>query len=287
MATRRGDVQGFSLLGSYGDLMGFHRVADDVLVRTSVRDSATTTLAMDPRARGGRVGLLVDPSWLPRELVGIADELDALGVTVAAGLSTHAHHDHLLWHPRFGDVARWASAAAVRVIQEKWAALSDALAADGDRHAEAVLSAFARVVELPKPSEGVPDRDGVLPHTEVVVHDAHAPGHAALWLPDSRVLVAGDMLSDVELPLPFDEISGTTGPASYLAGLDALAPYVAQAAVVVPGHGAPTERPWERLDADRRYLEAVLAGRLAHDGRLGNRAVAAEHARIVRRVRET
>ena len=36
---------------------------------------------------------------------------------------------------------------------------------------------------------------------ELVSHDGHAPGHTALWLADSRVLIAGDMLSEVELPL--------------------------------------------------------------------------------------
>ena len=36
---------------------------------------------------------------------------------------------------------------------------------------------------------------------EIVEHQAHAIGHAALLLADRGVLLAGDMLSDVLIPL--------------------------------------------------------------------------------------
>ena len=39
------------------------------------------------------------------------------------------------------------------------------------------------------------------PRALVLAHDAHAPGHGAVFLPDTGVLVAGDMCSDVEIPL--------------------------------------------------------------------------------------
>ena len=99
---------------------------------------------------------------------------------------------------------------------------------------------------------------------ELVVHDGHAPGHTAVWLAESRVLVAGDMLSEQEVPLPFDP----DDLPSYLTGLDLLAPYVARAAVLIPGHGSPTSDPMSRLDADRRYLDAVMRGRIPDDPRL-------------------
>ena len=56
----------------------------------------------------------MDPSWEPDELAWIADDLAAAGVTITAGFATHAHHDHLLWHPRLGTAPRWASAATAR-----------------------------------------------------------------------------------------------------------------------------------------------------------------------------
>lgn len=245
---------------------GFRPVAPDVLVRTSRRDTTTSVLVLGRRRGSGpRPALLVDPAWDDDELEAIADETAARGLRVVAGLSTHAHHDHLLWHPRLGAVPRWASPAAVDVVRRHGDALDAVLVAEG--RAPAVRDAFAGVRALP--DDSVPDPDDALPRTELVVHDAHAPGHVALWLPGSRVLVAGDMLSDVEPPLPWDEISGSTDLVGYREGLDRLAPYVARAEVVVPGHGRPTGRPTERLDADRRYVEALLAGHDPDDPRDG------------------
>ncbi|MGF0116649.1 MBL fold metallo-hydrolase [Promicromonospora sp. Marseille-Q5078] len=283
--------------------MGFVPVVDgsggveEVLVRTSRRLRTTSTLVLAPPARGAdgaRAALLVDPGWEPDELVAIADEVHARGARVVAGFSTHAHHDHLLWHPGLGtDVPRWATPPAAAVARRYRARLLAEAAADAERyggagHAPEALELMGRVAPIPAEERGVPDPDGLLPASEVVQHDGHAPGHAAVWLPRSRVLVAGDMLSDVELPLPCDETTGdenTRGGArrdvaGYLAGLDRLAPYVARCAVLVPGHGAPTSAARERLDADRRYLEAVLGGRPADDPRLSLPGAAAEDRRL-------
>ncbi|MFE6970032.1 MBL fold metallo-hydrolase [Isoptericola sp. NPDC057653] len=272
--------------------MGFVPVAEGrpgvetVLVRTARRLRTTTTLVLAPPTGGVRAALLVDPAWEPDELVAIADEVRALGGWPAAGFATHAHHDHLLWHPRLGSrVPRWATprAAAVaaryreRLLAEAGA---DAARYGGAGHPPEVLDLLGRVDPIPAGEPGVPDPGGVLPPTEVVVHDGHAPGHGALWLPRDGVLVAGDLLSDVELPLPRDEISGGRGAVrdveDHLAGLDRLAPLVARCAVLVPGHGAPTSDPAPRLAADRRYLEAVLAGRASDDPRLALPGMAAE-----------
>ncbi|GAB3167614.1 hypothetical protein GCM10027059_28870 [Myceligenerans halotolerans] len=287
--------------------MTFTEVADGVLVRTSRRMSTTTTLVLGPddsgsRAPGSRAtdttqpgptapaptpprpALLIDPSWDPDELEAIADDLDSMGVGVVAGLATHAHHDHLLWHPRYGpDVVRWASAGTVRVVAEHGPELLAELADDApEPYPDAVLALFGRVTALPgtdRPhSTRIPDPHGLLPPHEVVVHAAHAAGHGALWLPDAGVLVAGDMLSDTEIPLPFapDDLD------VYLAGLDRLEPYVRAASVLVPGHGTPSYTPAERLDADRRYLDAVLSGHALGDPRLSNPGMAEEHARVLR-----
>lgn len=218
-------------------------VADGILVATSRRDSTTTTVVVGP---GGRA-LLVDPAWEVDELESLADDLDTLGLTVEAGFSTHAHFDHLLWHPRFGDVPRWASPETVRrsTSPEGRAAL---LAELGPWPAE-LVPLVARVQELAAPAVPWPG-----PRVELVVHDAHVPGHTALWLPTRRVLLAGDMLSDVEPPLPED---GPDPLAAYAEGLDALEPFAAAAALLVPGHGSPTAEPLARLAADRRALAAL------------------------------
>jgi len=279
-------------------------VAPGVLVATSRVMRTTTTLVVRDRC-----GVLVDPAWRPDELASLADDLDALGIRVTAGVSTHPHHDHLLWHPSFGDVPRWASARAVDVVAAHRDALRAALLADqpadGAAYPADVLALFGRVTPLPGTEEvgsvipvpapfappdtpDTPDDVGTATDpgpgpdpdpdpVELITHDAHAPGHVAVRLPARGVLLVGDMLSDVELPLPFDP----DDLPAYLAGLDVLAPHVAHATVLVPGHGTPTYEPLARLDADRRYLDDVLAGRTPDDPRLADPEMARVHDRLV------
>ncbi len=204
-------------------------VADGVHVATSELDLTTSTVLVH-----GRDALLVDPSWTPGELGGLADWLDARGLRVVGGFATHAHHDHVLWHPRFGDGPRWASPTTTERAADHRAELVAAL---GDWPAE-----LEPLVGRLTPADAIPWPDPV----ELVVHDAHTPGHTALWLPGPRVLLAGDMLSDVEPPLPEE-----TGPAEYLAGLAVLRPYVERAVLVVPGHGHPGTDALTRWRRDR------------------------------------
>jgi glyoxylase-like metal-dependent hydrolase (beta-lactamase superfamily II) len=244
-------------------------VAPGVLVATSRRDHTTSTVAVLPATAGhGRGVLLVDPAWDPDELADLGAELSARGLVPAAALATHAHYDHLLWHSSLGGAPRFASAETARRAVEDRVELLAGLGADWPA---LLADSFGRVEAVPGPAlpwEG--------PDVELVVHDAHVPGHTAAWLPDLGLLVAGDMLSDIELPLP-DANSPPDPLAAYRDGLERLAPYVARAAVVVPGHGAPTTDGLARLDADRRYLDAVTRGRGVDDARLGYPGMAEAH----------
>ena len=218
-------------------------VAPGVGVTTSRRELTTSSVIVS-----GRSALLVDPSWDPDELDWIATSLAAEGLTVSAGFSTHAHHDHLLWHPGLGDGPRCASQETARAAADRRRELVEALGPWPDGLAD--LVGRVRAVDgdrVPWPG----------PEVRLIVHDAHTAGHTALWIPDRRVLLAGDMLSDVELPLPEQ-----TGLAEYAAGLDALRGCTASAAVVVPGHGHPGAggEPLRRWLADHDYLHTVLAG---------------------------
>ncbi|MFE5409414.1 MBL fold metallo-hydrolase [Microbacterium sp. NPDC056569] len=241
-------------------------VADGVLVATSrVMSTTSTVLCRDGEA------LLIDPAWLPDELDALADELDARGLRVIGGFATHAHHDHLLWHPRFGAAPRWASVATAALAHDERPAL---IAGLGEAFPDALVDLMGRVegtdAAIPPPS--LPR--GFAP--ELLVHDGHAPGHTAVWLPEQKVLIAGDMLSDVELPLPFypDDLP------AYVAALDLLEPFVSEAALVIPGHGTPGAHPVARLDADRRYLDDVIAGRVPSDPRLANPGMAEEYEHL-------
>lgn len=231
-------------------------VTDGVWVANSRLYQTASTIV----ARKGKA-LLIDPAWTPDELGGLADTITDLDLQVTSGFSTHAHYDHLLWHPRYGEPQRWATRRTVELADSE----RDQLVAQlGETLAAAVGDTFARVSPLPGNALPQPfGPQGPLEDIEVIVHDGHCPGHGALWFQERNLLLAGDMLSDFELPLPF----GPDDLPAYLAGLDKLAPYVERARFLITGHGSPTNQPMERLDADRRLLDALLAGRDANDPR--------------------
>lgn len=238
-------------------------VTPGVLVATSRRDTTTSTVILDK----GRT-LLIDPAWEPDELEALADWLEDAGLTVAAGFATHAHQDHILWHPGFGGAPRWATPGTADIVAEHRGELVELLGPDWPRPLIPLVGQLQPVhgETIPWPGQ----------RAEIIVHDGHCAGHGALWLPDSGVLLAGDMLSDIELPLAQE-----TGLNSYDEALTILLPYVRQAAVVVPGHGLPSTAPMERWTADRRYLDAVLGHRPIDDERLGNPGMARAHAATI------
>jgi hydroxyacylglutathione hydrolase len=233
------------------------RVAPGVFVSTSRNDTTNSVVVTASGTDDPGPVLLVDPAWDADELGDIASELSRLGFAVAAGLSTHAHFDHLLWHPEFGDVPRWASRdTAARAVDNRAGLVREL----GDGYTEDILQLFARVESF---NQDV--ASPLLPWSgqtvELLVHDGHIPGHTAAWIPGARVLIAGDMLSDLEPPLPDDTpgVDAAVALARYAAGIEALAPYVARAALVIPGHGNPTSAGMSRLETDRRAV-AVLRG---------------------------
>ncbi len=228
-------------------------VADGVWVRQS---EWVWTNSIVVRGEDGLV--LVDPGIDGAELDELADDVDRLGIPVVAGFSTHPHWDHLLWHPRFGDVPRYATAACAELAGAARERAQDMAA----QSASGIpLELVALVTPLPAAGGPVPG--------EIVVHQAHAVGHAAILLPDRGVLLAGDMFSDVLIPIldprQLDQVS------AYEAALDRLSEAARDVAVVVPGHGAVAEGPEvaARIAADRAYIDALRRGEEQLDARLG------------------
>jgi glyoxylase-like metal-dependent hydrolase (beta-lactamase superfamily II) len=229
-----------------------NEVADGVWVRQS---GWVWSNAVVVRADDGLI--LVDPGIAGSDLAELADDVDRLGLPVIAGFCTHPHWDHLLWHPRFGDVPRYATAAAAQSASEV-RERAQAMAAE---------SATGIPLDLVALLTPLPAGGGPLPGT-VVEHEAHAIGHAALLLEDRGVLIAGDMLSDVLIPLLDARRHGQVD--AYDAALDRLEEAAAQADVVVPGHGAVARgsEVAARLAADRAYLGALRRGEEPVDARL-------------------
>jgi glyoxylase-like metal-dependent hydrolase (beta-lactamase superfamily II) len=90
-----------------------NQVADGVWVRQS-----EWVLSNAIAVRGEDGLILVDPGIDGSDLNQLPDDLDRRGIAVVAGFSTHPHWDHLLWHPRFGDVPRYATPAGARAASQ-------------------------------------------------------------------------------------------------------------------------------------------------------------------------
>jgi glyoxylase-like metal-dependent hydrolase (beta-lactamase superfamily II) len=228
------------------------QVADGVWVRQS---EWVWTNSVAVRVEDGLI--LIDPGIHGSELNQLADHLDRLGIPVIAGFSTHPHWDHLLWHSRFGDVPRYATLAAAQVAGQTREQQQEGAEAEASG---IPLELVALVTPLPADGGAVPG--------EIIEHQAHAVGHAAVLLADRGVLVAGDMLSDVLIPL-FDSRQDDQVRA-YETALDRLGAAARDVDVVVPGHGAVAEGPEvaARLAADHAYIDALRRGEEPVDARL-------------------
>ena len=230
-----------------------NQVADGVWVRQS---EWVWTNSIVVRGEDGLI--LVDPGIHGSELNELADDVGRLGSPVVAGFCTHPHWDHLLWHSRFGEVPRYATAAAAHV------------ASGARERAQAMAAQSAsgiplELIGLVKPLRA----DGGPVPGAIIEHQAHAVGHAAILLADRGVLLAGDMLSDVLIPL-FD-FGQDDQVGAYETALGRLEEAASQVDVVVPGHGSVAEGPEvaARLAADRAYINALRRGEEPVDARLG------------------
>ncbi len=240
-------------------------VAPGVFVATAEIYTTTTTVVAG--ADGGC--LVIDPAVTTADLAALAGWLSSRGLRPAAGWSTHPHWDHMLWASSLGDAVRYATPRAVAVAAREREGLVSGMRESAPGHD---LSLFARL--SPLPGAEIPWHG---PRAAVIAHDAHAPGHGAVFLPDSGVLVAGDMCSDIEIPLLDRESADPFG--EYRRGLGALAS-LPGVRVVVPGHGRAGDGAEfrRRVAADFAYLDAVEAGREPEDSRLAVEWLRDEHA---------
>ncbi|MFC7531964.1 MBL fold metallo-hydrolase [Actinoplanes sp. GCM10030250] len=242
------------------------QIAEGVLIHVS---EFLLSNAVVVRGRDGV--LLIDPGVQGHEMACLANDLSTAGHTVVAGFSTHPHWDHLLWDARFGDVPRYGTARCAESVRDQ---LSDPNAkADIAEHLaptgiadQVPLDLLGLITALPDGTARVP-WDG--PEVRIIEHQAHAPGHAALLVEDSGVLVAGDMLSDVLIPML--DMSTADPIEDYLEALRLLEAVAGDVSAVVPGHGSVGEddRVKARIELDRAYVLALRDGAEPSDPRIG------------------
>ncbi len=241
---------------------GLQQLTEHVLVQQSEFSHTNTTAILGPAG----TALLVDPGVRPVELAGLASQLHARAVHVSAAVITHPHWDHALWWDGWGTVPRWADEACATAVNDGVADLRAQAERDEPGSGSAVRGA---VSPLPADADHVP-WDG--PVVRLARHGAHAPGHLALLV--EGVLLAGDMLSDVEIPLPDQRAADPIE--DYRHGLEVLADFGEHARLVVPGHGHIGDRAQlrRRQEVDRAYLAGLGQDRAEVDPRLGPHAPA-------------
>ena len=245
--------------------------------------------------QGGAGALLIDPGIYGHEMACLANDLSESGLTVVASFSTHPHWDHVLWHDGLGAAPRYATARCAADAREQLSETGwqDRIAAwiPPDIADQLSWDLFGLITALPAEAARIP-WDG--PRVRIIEHQAHAPGHAGLLIEDRGVLVAGDMLSDVLIPmLDFDD---TADPIEdYLAGLRLLKGVAGDVDVLVPGHGSVggADQVHARIDQDRAYVHALRDAGAADDPRVGPSAkpgwewVASVHARQLQSLDQT
>jgi glyoxylase-like metal-dependent hydrolase (beta-lactamase superfamily II) len=240
------------------------QVAEGVLVHES--DFMQTNAVV---VQGEAGVLLIDPGVQDHEMACLAGDLGGLGQAVIAGFSTHPHWDHLLWHSAFGAVPRYGTSRCAAVIGAR---LSDPdwrtsvvglLPPDIIDHIP-LDDLFGRVTGLPPEAARIP-WDG--PGIRIIEHQGHAPGHAALLIEERGVLVAGDMLSDLLIPIL--NVLAPDPIGDYLAALRLLEGLADEIEVLIPGHGSVggTDQLPDRIDQDRAYVDGLRDAAVVDDPR--------------------
>ena len=243
------------------------QVAEGVLIHQSELLQNNTVVVQ------GRDGvLLIDPGITGDEMTCLANDLRKLGQPVIAGFSTHPDWDHVLWHADLGEAPRYGTARCAAYMRDvRSEADWKARAAEGlppEIADETPLDLFGLITGLPAETAQIP-WDG--PRVRIIEHPAHAPGHAALLIEERGVLVAGDMLSDLFIPM-LDNFTSTNDPIEeYLAGLRLLEDVADDVDVLIPGHGsvARADQVRARIEQDRAYVHALRDDHVPSDPRIG------------------
>ena len=220
----------------------------DVLVATSEVWQTTCTAV-----RNGGEAFVIDSPVYPDELELLPTLMQQAQFIPKGLLVTHGDWDHLLGRLAFpGAALGCAETTAARLTAEPGAAQRELRAFDDEHYVERTSPlSLGQVQALPVPGHlEVGDAELELHPTE-----GHTADGMAIWIPWAQVLVAGDYLSPVEIPM----LSETGSRDAYVATLRRLEPLVEQAAHVVPGHGAVMEgaRAAAILREDVAYLEAL------------------------------
>ncbi|HLW96315.1 MAG TPA: MBL fold metallo-hydrolase [Solirubrobacteraceae bacterium] len=224
-------------------VLSVHR--DVIVVESRAWRTAATVV------RSGDEAFLIDSPVFPDELELLPSLLEQAGFSFSGLLATHGDWDHLLGRLAFPGASLGVAATTAGRLEEHPGAAQRELRDFDERfylEREGSL-ALGSVDALPVPGYcGLGDSE-----LELHAADGHTVDGMAVWIPWAGVLVAGDYLSPVEIPV----LEGS--PEAYAATLSRLEPLVAQADWLVAGHGGALERDagLRLLEEDRAYLAGL------------------------------
>lgn len=223
----------------------------DAIVVTSLLWQTTATAL-----RAGDEAMLIDSPYFPEELELLPAVLAQAGFAVSALLATHGDFDHVLGRLAFPELSLGvAESTMLRLRAHPGGAQRSLRDADAEHYVSRSRPlALGGVQSLP-----VPGRLGLGgEELELYPAEGHVVDGMAVFAPWMRVLVCGDYLSPVEIPM----IGPGGSVEEYRASLARLASVVERAETVVPGHGAPASREvaLRLLDEDVDYLDALERG---------------------------
>jgi glyoxylase-like metal-dependent hydrolase (beta-lactamase superfamily II) len=200
---------------------------------------------------GDRSMLVIDTAMGPRNGERILGEARRLGGERKLLMTTtHFHPEHAFGAQSFASATYVCNAGQAREMAAKGGEYIEMFSGFGPGLAELLAD-----VELVAPDvvyEGPRvelDLGGVVAQL-IAIGPAHTQGDQVVFLPESRVLFAGDLVEDRFLPIFPDEDADGLRWLEALDRLDALSP-----AVVVGGHGAVGDAGL--IAALRDYLVAV------------------------------
>ncbi|MBA3436746.1 MAG: MBL fold metallo-hydrolase [Thermoleophilaceae bacterium] len=226
-------------------------VTGDAIVVTSLLWQTTATAL-----RAGDEAMLIDSPYFPDELEVLPTVLAQAGFEVKALLATHGDFDHVLGRLAFPELSLGVAESTMLRLQNKpGEAQRDLRNRDNEHYVTRPRPlALGGTQTLPVP--GKLELGG----EELELHRAegHTDEGMAVFAPWLGVLITGDYLSSVEIPM-----LGPGGTVTeYRATLARLAPLVERSETVVTGHGPPSSRDQavRLLDEDTEYLAALERG---------------------------
>jgi glyoxylase-like metal-dependent hydrolase (beta-lactamase superfamily II) len=195
--------------------------------------------------RSGEEAMLIDSPYFPDELEMLPEVLRQSGFEPVGLLATHGDWDHLLGPLAFPDASLGvAESTATRIREQPGVAQKELRDADNQYYVRRPRPLSLGSYQ-PLPVPGKLELGGQ--EVELYPAEGHTDDGMILFARWCGVLICGDYLSDVELPTWSDK-------ALYRSTLERLRGLVADAEVIVPGHGAPLPR-----DAAERVLEEDVA----------------------------